>query len=42
VAGSCKYGNESLSPRKNLGNSLAAERLASSQEGLNSMELVNW
>jgi hypothetical protein len=41
VAGSCEHSNEPLNSIKLLGNSGVAERLAASQEGLSSMELVS-
>jgi hypothetical protein len=42
VAGSCEDGNEPSGSIKMLGNFSVAERLAASQEGLRSMELVSY
>jgi hypothetical protein len=40
VEGSCEHGNETFGFRKMLSYSWVAERLAASQEGLTSMELI--
>jgi hypothetical protein len=40
VERSCEHGNETSGTIKVLGNSGVAERLAASQEGLSSVELV--
>jgi hypothetical protein len=40
MEGSCEHGNEPSGYVKMLGNSRVAERLAVSEEGLGSMELV--
>jgi hypothetical protein len=40
VAGSCEHGNKPSGIHEMLGNSLVAERLVASQDGLITMQLV--